>query len=149
MPEGSIATIKDGTVSIADGAFYECTGLESISLPKTVENIEDNAFYLTGLKSITIPKSVMWIGNCALMSCWQLKSITISNSEMWVGEAVFNNCESFEDVYIKVETTPEYGWIFSDDEVFRRCILHVPKGCKEAYEEEEPWCTFKEIVDDL
>ena len=47
------STIPNGVVSIASGAFSECTGLTSIDIPNSVTSIGDGAFwYCTGLKSI-------------------------------------------------------------------------------------------------
>ena len=53
MPNGTQITIKDGTLSIAGYAFYDCGGLTSITIPKGVTNIGDYAFSgCNGLKEI-------------------------------------------------------------------------------------------------
>ena len=64
----------DGTVysvaSIEAFAFWNCTGLTSISIPSSVTAIRDNAFSgCTGLTSISIPASVTTIGNRAFHYC--------------------------------------------------------------------------------
>lgn len=53
MPNGTQITIKDGTLSIAGYAFYDCSGLTSITIPKGVTNIGDYAFSgCNGIKEI-------------------------------------------------------------------------------------------------
>ena len=66
MPPGTSITLKEGTTSITDYAFADCTGLTSIVIPNSVTEIGRNAFLsCTGLASIDIPKSVTKIGEYA------------------------------------------------------------------------------------
>ena len=69
----------DGSVtSIGDYAFYNCTGLTSVTIPHSVTSIGDYAFYgCKELTSITIPDSVTSIGYEAFSGCSSLESITI------------------------------------------------------------------------
>lgn len=53
MPNGTQITIKDGTLSIAGYAFYDCGGLTSITIPDGVASIGNSAFSnCSGLKEI-------------------------------------------------------------------------------------------------
>ena len=92
--EGSVCT------SIGDSAFYNCTGLTSITIPDSVTSIGDSAFsYCTGLTSITIGDSVTSIGNWAFSSCTGLTSVTIPEGVTSIGNYAFHNCTSLTDVY--------------------------------------------------
>ena len=67
-------------ISIADGAFFRCTSLTSITIPTRVISIGDFAFCLcSSLTSITIPTRVISIGESAFNECSSLASVTIPN----------------------------------------------------------------------
>ncbi|MGN1042404.1 MAG: leucine-rich repeat domain-containing protein, partial [Christensenellales bacterium] len=66
MPDNTQIEIIDGTKSIADNAFYNCSGLTSVTIPDSVTSIGRYAFYnCSGLTSVTIPDSVTSIGRYA------------------------------------------------------------------------------------
>ena len=56
-------------------AFWDCTHLESIRIPRTVRFIRQSAFRHTGLQMITIPSSVVAIGDHILEECPELETV--------------------------------------------------------------------------
>ena len=72
-------------VSIGERAFYNCSGLTSVSIPNSVRIIGDEAFVnCSGLTSITIPNSITSIGNYDYVSnvfkgCSKLAEINVEN----------------------------------------------------------------------
>ena len=128
----SSVTYRGSSYSVAtvdEAAFYYCTNLASVSIPKTVASIGSEAFSgCTGLKSITIPNSVTKIGygafsgcsglisvtilycvtsigNNAFLGCTSLKSITIPNSVTSIGSSAFQDCSSLTSVTIPNSVT--------------------------------------------
>ena len=92
----------DGSVtSIGNYAFYDCTGLTSITIPDSVTHIGDYAFsYCTGLTSVIIGNNVTSIGGGAFRDCTGLTSITIPDSVTSIGFSAFRGCSSLESITI-------------------------------------------------
>ena len=94
-------TIPNGLVNIGANAFRECTGLTSINIPNSVTTIGDYAFReCTSLPSITIPNGVTSIGEEVFFGCNNLTSFTIPNSVTSIGKAAFSCCSSLKSVII-------------------------------------------------
>ena len=87
----STITIKEGTVSIAEYAFYGCTELRSIRIPDSVISIGEGAFNdCEKLTQVTIGNSVTEIGYGAFYGCSDLAYLTVA-----VGNKAYrseNNC---------------------------------------------------------
>ncbi len=63
--------------SIGFEAFWNRSSLTNISIPNTVTNIGDFAFFGTSLASVSIPSSVASIGQEAFIWCFSLTAITV------------------------------------------------------------------------
>ncbi|MBE6864828.1 MAG: hypothetical protein E7495_09790 [Ruminococcus flavefaciens] len=121
-PEGREAheyTIPDTVTCIDNGAFQDCSRLESITIPDSVTYIGIDAFiYCSNLMSITIPDSVTTIDNRAFGYCSSLESITISDSVTTIAYDAFYKCLSL--MLIKVSENNNYftsidGVLFNKD----------------------------------
>ena len=94
-------TIPDSVTSIGSCAFSGCTSLTSVIIPNSVTSIGRYAFSgCANLTSITIPDSVTSIGGYAFSGCTSLTSVTIGNSVTSIGESAFKNCTSLTSVTI-------------------------------------------------
>ena len=107
-PTGNLvipATVtRNGTTysvtSIGSLAFYNCSGLTSVTIPNSVTSIGYYAFYQSNLDSIEIPNSVTYIREYAFYECDYLASINIPNSVTFIGEYAFYHCDDLTSVTI-------------------------------------------------
>ena len=60
--------VLTGVTNICQGAFWKCYGLRTVSLSQNLKNIDRYAFALTSLESITIPDSVETIDDEAFFA---------------------------------------------------------------------------------
>ena len=80
-----------------------------IVIPEGTEKIGEYAFYnCSGLTSITIPDSVTSIGYRAFYNCSGLTSVTIPGSVTSIGEDAFEDCSGLTDVYYQGDLS---GWL--------------------------------------
>lgn len=116
------STIPDGVVKINTAAFMGHTGLTSIELPESVEEIADMGFMETGLTTITLPSHLNKLGIYAIESPF-LTSITSLNP-----------------------TPPQTMMpvIVVDPDI----PVHVPAGSVEAYQTAMGWNYFNNFIGD-
>jgi hypothetical protein len=119
-PDGNKYTVS----SIGNYAFYECSKVNSITIPNTVKSIGEYAFYFThiaitipnstetigayafmhnNMKAITIPGSVKTIGERAFMHCSELESINIGGSVNEIGSFLFNGCDKLTSIIVDAD----------------------------------------------
>ena len=99
-------TIPDSVTNIGASAFGFCASLTNVTIPDSVTSIGDGAFeYCTSLTSLTIPDSVTSIGRWAFEYCLSLTSVTIGNSVTNIGEDAFVNCTNLTSVTLGTNVT--------------------------------------------
>ena len=103
-----------GLTSIGSYAFFNCTGLTSVTIPNSVTSIGEGAFSSSGLTSVTIPNSVTSIGDYAFNGCEFLTSVTIPNSVISIGDAAFYGCAALASITIPNSVTSIGEYAFSN-----------------------------------
>ena len=139
----SSITIPDGVTSIGSYAFQYCYSLSSITIPDGVTSIGSSTFqYCSSLSSITIPDGVTSIGSGAFSSCSSLSSITIPDRVTSIGSGAFSKCYGVAEYHLKPTTPPTLSNTSAFNNIPSDCIIYVPKGCLETYQNATNWTTY-------
>ena len=93
-------SIEKGSVKGYSGTLTDVV-IPSYYKGNRVTSIGDRAFYnCTGLTSITIPDSVTSIGKETFSNCIDLTNVTIGNGVTSIGDSAFSGCSKLQDLYI-------------------------------------------------
>jgi len=74
-----------------DGAFENCVGLISVTIPDTVTKIGTEAFKNCGLQTVNLPNTITKIGISAFEDCAGIKSVNIATGATEIGKLAFKN----------------------------------------------------------
>lgn len=83
--------VPEGVTEIAKKAFYSMKGLESISLPASLETLRGFCFGRTGLSQVVIPENVKTIEEKAFFFCEKLESVLMGDDVEKIGDEAFSN----------------------------------------------------------
>ncbi len=114
-PESGISYINDMVIpesvmyggvtysvtSIESSAFKNCTGLTSVTIPKSITAISDYAFSgCTNLTAAPLFEGIISIGKNAFYNCSALTSVIIPNSTTTIKGGAFEGCSSITSITI-------------------------------------------------
>ncbi len=135
-PEGKVGSydIPDGVTTIEESAFLGCEKLTGVSIPSSVKEIGDSAFFGTALcnnianyditgmlivdswllatlperlpENCDIDEGIVGVAGGAFESCVSLKEVSIPNSVKYIGDFAFYGCGNLRrvDIPVGVET---------------------------------------------
>ena len=114
---------------IGESWFKDCTKLQGIELPSTIENIGKQAFYnCTLLDDVVIPDTVSVIGDEAFRKCSNLRIITfLSNTPATLGNDVFADMPEDFVIYVpdSVVNTYKAAWSQYADHIQSAAGVHT------------------------
>jgi hypothetical protein len=111
--------------AIAAGAFADCDGLKSLTLPATLTSIGDNAFAgCTSLTSLILPAGLTTLGNAAFAGCSAMAGVlTIPAKLASIAPNAFAGCAALSAVTLQAFTPPTLG---------EAAFAGIPADCKFA-----------------
>lgn len=152
--------VKDGTLTIADYAFYR-NSVTSLIIPSSVTsiganvmlfgstseitfennskltNIGEGAFSeLYYLKEIILPESVLCIGDKAFYYCFRLEYVHIPSSTQTIGENILEKTTA----YICSETADCYAKEYADENGIEFRVCGENPGIVPTFRENCPFC---------
>jgi hypothetical protein len=107
-------TLPDTLKEIQQMAFYGCTSLTTFTMPYNLTTIGDNAFQNSGITTIKMNENITSFGESAF-SGTGVTSITFPESVTSIGEGAFSNCANLKYVTIP-KTVTSIG-----DSAFNNC----------------------------
>ena len=96
------AILQEGLTDIGFRAFYDCKDLTTISLPTTLENIDESAFYVTGIRNVINLSPYFSFSNGCLIDKKNHRLLAfLSNQEhtilpnglLLIGNGAFSGCK--------------------------------------------------------
>jgi hypothetical protein len=128
------SSVTYAVTDIAEGGFYNCTGLGSVTIPMGVTILGDGAFSdCTGMTEISIPEGVTRFGEEVFANCYNLASITIPDSVIEMGDYPFYDCRNLTEIVVG-NNNPIFssldGVLFNKD---RTTLLQCPGGKDGVY----------------
>ncbi len=123
------ANYNGGNYLIDNNAFYNNTGIRTVTIPLSVTTIGDRAFSgCTALESITIPSSVTTIGSYAFSGCTALENITIPASVTTIGGDALTGCTALESIVVE-SGNPTYDSRGNCNALIETATNRLIKGC--------------------
>ncbi len=110
-PNLTSVELSEGLEIIENGMFANCASLTAITIPQSVKNIVDTAFYGSGLTSVTLPNGLTKIGDGAFYGT-KISSVSIPESVETIGKNAFPNDVTVNGDYTKM---PDGGYKKSAD----------------------------------
>ncbi len=128
--------------SIGASAFYNCSGLRSVTIPESVATISFSAFHgCTALTGITIPNSVTEMGESAFEGCTKMRTLHIGNGLTEFPSKAFAGCTGLLNLTVRAEMPP-YLQTNTFQNVSRTLLVHVPCSAIGYYKAAYYWNEF-------
>lgn len=116
-------TLPTSLVSI-DGAFSNCSGLQSIEVPAGVTTIGGATFAnCTSLHTVALKGTVQSLGKMAFMNCIQLSSLNLPDELTSIESYAFQNCANLTNLKVPSGMSSIGGCAFYGCKGLKRIVI--------------------------
>lgn len=116
-------TLPTSLVSI-DGAFSNCSGLQSIEVPAGVTTIGGATFAnCTSLHTVALKGTVQSLGKMAFMNCTQLSSLNLPDELTSIESYAFQNCANLTNLKVPSGMSSIGGCAFYGCKGLKRIVI--------------------------
>lgn len=99
--------------TIGEDAFYNCKRMKEITLPESVKEIKNRAFYNTALSTIVLPEGLTRLGSYVFDDCYYLESVNIPAGITGIEESTFLSCRALKSIELPEKVTYINNYAFS------------------------------------
>lgn len=143
--------ITNHITDIGENAFYYCTSLSSINIPKGATFIKENTFeFCDALLDITIPNGVKYIRASAFNGCHSLSTVTFPNGLESIGDQAFFNCNEvicFDFTQLSsIPTLSSQNALGSVRTLRPDCEIRVPASLAEQWKAATNWTVYADHI---
>ncbi len=137
-------TLGSTTIRTIGGAFKNCVGLTSVTLPNTIRSIYAYSFKgCTELSELVLPDSILSLSAWAFADCPGLTSITLSNQLTEMDYYAFENCTSLTSIAFPESMREIGGYAFSGCSSLS--TVEIPVGVTKIYEYAFSGCNLTSV----
>lgn len=104
--------LPDTVTSIAERAFMDCYGLETINLENVDELVQYAFFGATGLTSVKLKNST--VAKSAFQNCTSLESVEFLGENVTIGESAFKGCTALREMIGQDKVTSIGAYAFQN-----------------------------------
>ena len=104
--------LPNTVTSIAERAFMDCYGLETINLENVDELVQYAFFGATGLTSVKLKNST--VAKSAFQNCTALESVEFLGENVSIGENAFNGCTALREIIGQDKVTSIGAYAFQN-----------------------------------
>lgn len=116
-----------------------------LTIPAGVTTIGSQAGRRLAITELVTPTGLKELEPAAFMQCSQLAKVTLSSTVAVLNDNTFASSPAITEV-TSLNRVPPTNGVFAD-EVYAAATLFVPRGSKEAYQADENWSKFQNIVE--
>ena len=137
--------VPEGVRVLRKEAFHFCKSLKRVTLPDSLEIIEDSAFYgCKSLEELVVPEGVRVLRKNAFCICESLKRVTLPDSLEIIEDSAFYGCKSLETVALGKGLRKVEDYAFSGCEFLKD--VRFPEGLREIGSSSFRGCGIEKIV---